>query len=62
MNFSLKDQDIILSLLIYDQYINSNTLLKLFKQLLAKADEYDNILVEQYGAKWKNQLDQFDKI
>ena len=62
LSLSIKDQDIILSLLIYDQYINSNTLLKLFKQLLAKADEYDNILVEQYGAKWKNQLDQFDKI
>lgn len=55
MNFSTRDQDIILSLLIYDQYINSETMLKLFKSLLDTADMYDNILVEKYGAKWKVQ-------
>jgi serine protease Do len=52
-NFSVKDQDIILSLLIYDQYINSDTMMKLFNSLLATADKYDNILIEKFGAKWK---------
>jgi serine protease Do len=55
MNFSIRDQDIILSLLIYDQYINSETMLKLFRSLLDTADAYDNILVEKYEAKWKVQ-------
>jgi serine protease Do len=53
--FSIKDQDIILSLLIYDQYLNQETGVKLFKELFEKADYYDNILVESYGAVWKKQ-------
>jgi serine protease Do len=53
--FSIKDQDIILSLLIYDQYLNQETGVKLFKELFDKADYYDNILVENYGAVWKKQ-------
>jgi serine protease Do len=53
MNFSVKDQDIILSLLIYDQYINGETMYKLFYSLLATADRYDNDLVEKFGARWK---------
>ncbi|MBK8626212.1 MAG: trypsin-like peptidase domain-containing protein [Saprospiraceae bacterium] len=53
LSFSVKDQDIILSLLIYDQYINSETMLKLFNSLLTAADKYDNELIEKFGAKWK---------
>lgn len=53
--FSIKDQDIILSLLIYDQYLNQETGVKLFEELFTKADYYDNILVESYGAVWKKQ-------
>ena len=55
LTFSIKGQDIILSLLIYDRYLNADTGLKLFKHLFAKADHYDNILVEEYGAQWKNE-------
>ncbi len=47
-------QEIILSLLIYDRYLNLETGLQLFKHLFEKADHFDNILVEEYGAKWKN--------
>lgn len=52
LNFSVKGQDIVLSLLIYDRYLNVDTGLKLFKHLFAMADYYDNILVEQFGAQW----------
>ncbi len=55
LTFSVKEQDIVLSLLIYDQYLNEETGMKLFKHLFDKADDYDNILVEQYGAVWKNE-------
>ena len=55
LTFSIKGQDIILSLLIYDRYLNADTGLELFKHLFAKADYYDNILVEKYGAQWKNE-------
>ncbi len=54
-SFSIKDQDIILSLLIFDQYLNQETGIKLFRELFEKADYYDNILVENYGAVWKKQ-------
>lgn len=53
LNFSIRSQDVILSLLIYDRYLNLNTGMKLFKHLFEMADHYDNILVEQYGAYWK---------
>ena len=53
LNFSIKGQDIILSLLIYDRYLNVDTGMQLFKHLFEKADYYDNILVEEFGALWK---------
>lgn len=53
LTFSVKDQDVILSLLIYDRYLNVETGLKLFTHLFERADYYDNILVEEYGAQWK---------
>lgn len=46
-------QDIILSLLIYDRYLNVDTGIKLFKHLFEKADHYDDILVDEFGAQWK---------
>ncbi|MBK6948068.1 MAG: hypothetical protein IPH16_08450 [Haliscomenobacter sp.] len=55
LSLSIKDQDIILSLLIYDRYLNLETGLHLFKYLFEKADYYDNILVEQFGAIWKHE-------
>jgi len=53
LTFSIKGQDVVLSLLIYDKYFNLDTGLKLFKHLSQIADDYDNILVEEYGADWK---------
>ena len=53
LTFSVRGQDIILSLLIYDRYLNVETGAKLFEHLFSKADEFDNVLVEEYGAFWK---------
>jgi len=57
LTFSVRGQDVIISLLIYDRYFNLETGLKLFSYLFDKADEYDNVLVEQYGAIWKSEED-----
>ena len=54
MTLSIREQDIILSLLIYDQYINTETMYKLFKNLLSTAARYDNMLVDTFGAYRKN--------
>ena len=50
---SVHDQDIVLSLLIYDRYLNEDTGQAMLSNLFEKADYYDNILVERYGATWK---------
>ncbi|MEM8907512.1 MAG: serine protease [Bacteroidota bacterium] len=55
LTFSVKGQDIVLSLLIYDRYLNVDTGVKLFSKLFAKADYYDNILVDNFGAVWKKE-------
>lgn len=47
-------QDIMLSLLIYDRYLNVDTGVRLFQYLFEQADFYDNILVEQFGARWND--------
>lgn len=52
LTFSTFGQDIILSLLIYDRYLAVKTALPRFEHLFRKADEYDNILVQEYGARW----------
>ncbi|MFN4080720.1 MAG: trypsin-like peptidase domain-containing protein [Saprospiraceae bacterium] len=52
LTFSLREQDIILSLLIFDRYLDEEIGLRLLKNLLEKADEYDNLLVEKFGARW----------
>ena len=57
LTFSVKGQDIVLSLLIYDRYLNLDTGMKLFAHLFERADYYDNVLVEEYGAGWKNEED-----
>ena len=53
MAFSIKNQDIVLSLLIQDQYLHPGILFSQFETLIRVADEHDNIFVSQYGAKWK---------
>jgi serine protease Do len=45
----------VLSLMIFDRYLNIDTGLKLFKYLFEKADFFDDILVENYGAVWKEE-------
>ena len=53
--FSVKGKDVIISLLIYDQYLNLDTCTKLMQHLMEKADHYDDILIDQYGALKKNE-------
>ncbi len=53
LSFSVKENDIILSLLIYDQYLNTKTALHLFNYLFETADELDNVLVDEFGANWR---------
>ncbi|MBC8042302.1 MAG: trypsin-like peptidase domain-containing protein [Rhizobacter sp.] len=48
--FSVNGQNIVLSALIYDEYLNEQSGLDMFRRLFTKADEYDNILIEKYGA------------
>jgi len=55
LTLSVKGQDIILSLLIYDQYLNVTSAQRLFEHLFEAADHYDNILVEEYGASWRQE-------
>ena len=50
-----KGHDIILSLLIYDRYLNLDTGIQLFRHLFEKADHYDDILVNEFGAFWKKE-------
>jgi serine protease Do len=53
LTLAVHEQDILLSLLIYDRYLNDETGGTLLSTLFEKADYYDNVLVEQYGARWK---------
>ncbi|MFN4253800.1 MAG: trypsin-like peptidase domain-containing protein [Saprospiraceae bacterium] len=53
LTFSVHEQDIILSLLIFDRYLNADTGMAMFQKMFECADRYDNILVEEYGAQWK---------
>jgi serine protease Do len=48
--FSINNQDIILSVLIFDQYLSYEAGLNEFKNLLKQADYYDGILIEKFGA------------
>lgn len=54
LTFSISDNDIVLSLIIYDRHLNTDTAIELLQTLLECADYYDNVLVEQLGAVWKN--------
>lgn len=53
VSFSVREQNIVLSLFIFDKYLNKETGYKLFKELFEKADFYDNILIEKYEATWR---------
>lgn len=53
LSLSVRGQEIVLSLVIYDRYLTLDTGMKRFKNLFEKADFHDNVLVEQFGAAWK---------
>ncbi len=53
LSLSVHEQDIVLSLLIFDRYLNEETGQALLSNLFEKADYYDNKLVEEFGASWK---------
>ncbi len=53
LNFSVFGNNIVLSLIIYDRYLSIETGRNLFKYLFEKADHYDDILVNQFGANFK---------
>lgn len=55
LTFSTFGRDIVLSLLIYDRYLTVETALPQFEHLFSKADDYDNVLVEKYDARWLDQ-------
>lgn len=52
--FSINGQDIILSFVIFDKYLNKETGLKIFNNHFAKADYYDDVLINEFGALEKN--------
>ena len=54
MTLSVRGTNIILSSLIFDRYFNIETAKPVFKDLFTKADYYDNILVEKFGAMWRS--------
>jgi serine protease Do len=48
--FSVTNQDIVLTTMIYDQYLTYETGLEEIQSLVKKADYYDNYLIENFGA------------
>lgn len=52
LNFSLYNNKIVLTLMIYDRFLNVETGTRLFQSLFQKADRYDDILVNRFGAAW----------
>ncbi|MBI1225211.1 MAG: trypsin-like serine protease [Bacteroidetes bacterium] len=57
LSLSVRGQEIVLSLVIYDRYLTLETGMKRFRNLFEKADYYDNVLVDQFGAGWKENGD-----
>jgi len=55
--FSVSGQSIMLSTVIYDQYLSKETGKSIFKNLFEKSDHYDDILVDSYGALWNEDVD-----
>ena len=48
--FSVRENSIILSLLIHEEYINVETAKELFQHLFKQADHYDDILIDHFKA------------
>ena len=50
LSFSVNDNNIILSLLIHEEYIDKSTAMELFQHLFEQADLHDDILIHKFGA------------
>jgi serine protease Do len=50
LTFGINQQSVVLSFLIYDEYFTKAAGVELLNRIFKKADEQDNILIEQYGA------------
>ena len=50
--FSIFEQNIVLSFIIIDNFFNKETAQHLIQNLFEKADYYDDVLVNDYGAIW----------
>ena len=50
LTFSIKDQKVVLTMLIYDHFLQEETGKKMFRNLFETADHYDDILIHQFGA------------
>lgn len=55
LSFSVRGHEIVLSLVIFDRYLSLETGMKMFRYLFEQADRYDNILVEEFGGRWKGE-------
>ncbi len=55
MSLTIHEQDIVLNMMIYDRYFYPETALKAFEMMFENADKYDTILVEQFGATYKDE-------
>ena len=62
LTLSIKGKAVVLSLLIYDRYLNLDTGSRLFEHLFKTADDLDNILIEQYGASWIKEPPTIEKL
>lgn len=49
LNFSLHENRIVLTLMIYDRFLNVETGTRLFQILFQKADRYDDLLIQRFG-------------
>lgn len=54
--FSVKGQFVLLSLLIYDRHLEEDTGRLLLQHLFERADHYDDILIDRFGASWIEEM------
>ncbi len=50
LTFSVHEQDIILTLLIFDRHLHRETCQTMFQRIFEMADHYDDILINEYNA------------
>lgn len=50
LSFSIRNNDIVLSVLIFDHYFKPETGLRILKNLFEKANYYDDLLIQNFGA------------